>query len=366
MSYHDVPYLTLVDDVLRNGVQKGDRTGTGTISVFDRTMRFDLSDGTVPLLTTKKVFTRMNIHELLWYIAGDTNVKYLVDNNTNIWNEWPCVAWLKKTGQEVPPSDSEEWKQLLGEFAAQIRSDQSFALNYGDLGPVYGGQWRSWRNIVGGTIDYDTNPNPSVTLTDEPIDQLAEVIESIKTNPNCRRMIVNSWNVGQLKDMALPPCHYSFQFYTAPMHLHERVKVLYTDPKYQSESVGYGTLAPGTEEQYLDSIGVPTLNLSCKLTQRSADVGLGVPFNIVQYSMLTRMIAEVTGTHAKEFIWSGGDVHIYNNHIDALKGQLLVSGKKSPRLSFARKVEDINDFTFDDFVISNYDPGEAIKMDVAV
>jgi len=263
---HDIPYLNMLEDILRDGEQKGDRTGTGTISIFGYQMKFDLSGGSIPLLTTKKMFTRGVIREILWYLRGDTNIKYLNDNNVHIWDEW--------------------------------------ADKYGDLGPVYGAQWRNWNN--------------------QGIDQIANVIESLKNNPNDRRMIVNSWNVGQLDQMALPPCHMMFQFWA-----HEG-------------------------------------KLKCQLYQRSCDAFLGVPFNIVQYSILTHMIAHVTGHEAVEFIWTGGDVHIYNNHLEQVNEQLSRSHYESPRLILDKNVKNIDDFSFDDFEIVDYNSHSTIKAEVSI
>lgn len=290
--YHDNTYLDLVKDVLENGVKKDDRTGTGTISVFGRQMRFRLDNGTIPLLTTKKMHTRSVIYEILWYLQGNTNVKYLQNNGVRIWNEW--------------------------------------ANENGDLGKVYGHQWRKWESykIVneGEVIIHDSN---NKTLIDakvkcELIDQIANVIKQLKENPNDRRIIVNAWNVGQLDEMALPPCHAFFQFYVA------------------------------------------NNKLSCQLYQRSCDVGLGVPFNIVQYSILTHMIAHVTGLEAHEFIWTGGDIHIYNNHVDALQDQLKREPYPSPRLLLNENVKNIDDFKYEDFKIVDYECHPTIKMEVSV
>jgi thymidylate synthase len=284
-QYHDTAYTNLVRHVLDRGVHKSDRTGTGTISTFGYQMRFDLSDGTIPLLTTKKMHIRSIIYELLWYLQGASNIKYLRDNDVTIWDEW---------------------------------ADEN-----GDLGPVYGVQWRKWRSEPRCSINYNTDPTKA-EIEWSHIDQIADVIQRIKTNPDDRRMIVSAWNVGEIKQMRLPPCHLLFQFYVV-------------DGK-----------------------------LSCQLYQRSCDVGLGVPFNIVQYSILTRMIAHVTGLTAHEFIWTGGDVHVYLNHIEQLKEQIIRKPYPSPKLKLNPLVNEINDFTYYDFHIVEYEHHPAIKMDVSI
>lgn len=293
MAYHDNEYLDLVEHVLARGVKKSDRTGTGTLSVFGYQMRFDISDGTIPLLTTKKIHTKSIIHEILWYLQGNTNVSYLQENGVRIWNEW---------------------------------ADEN-----GDLGPVYGKQWRKWEStkVTGPDWDITEHDEDTITIYDTKVlqkthDQIADVIHRLKTNPTDRRIIVSAWNVGELEDMALPPCHAFFQFWS-----------------------------DGED-------------LSCQLYQRSCDVGLGVPFNIAQYSILTRMIAQVVGLHPKEFIWSGGDVHIYTNHISALEEQLTRDPYPSPYLNLNRQVDDIDKFTFEDFSITDYQSHPTIKMEVSV
>jgi thymidylate synthase len=263
------PYEDLLRDVLENGVEKTDRTGTGTKSVFVRSMRFDLSKY-FPLITTKKVFTKGIIAELLWLLNGDTNAKTLEDQGVKIWSEW---------------ADPETR----------------------DLGPIYGKQWRSWPDYDGGTID-----------------QITEVVESIKSNPDSRRHIVNAWNVAQVKDMALPPCHTMFQFYVA-------------DGK-----------------------------LSCHLYQRSGDMFLGIPFNIASYSLLTHMIAQQTGLEVGEFIHTIGDAHIYADHIDQVNEQLSREAREYPQLVIKRKPESIFDYKLDDFAFEGYDPHPKITAPVAV
>ena len=260
-------YLNLLEKILNEGVKKEDRTGTGTLSIFGHQMRFDLSEG-FPLLTTKKLYLKGIIHELLWFLKGDTNIKYLLDNNVHIWDEW---------------------------------ADEN-----GDLGPVYGHQWRSWPDYDGGTID-----------------QIDYVLNQIRTNPNSRRMIVSAWNVAEVNKMALPPCHTLFQFYVA------------------------------------------NGKLSLQLYQRSADTFLGMPFNIASYSLLCMMVAQVTGLEPGEFVYTTGDTHLYLNHLDQARLQLTREPRPLPRMVL-RDVKDIFDFEYEDFSLVNYDPWPHIKADVSV
>ena len=262
------PYHDLLIDILANGYEKADRTGVGTIGVFGRQMRFDLTQG-FPLLTTKKVHFKSVAHELLWFIKGDTNIKYLKENNVSIWDEWADAN--------------------------------------GELGPIYGYQWRSWPDSRGGHID-----------------QLIRVVEALKKNPNGRRHIVSAWNVSDVSNMALPPCHILFQF-------------------------------------YVDDKG-----LSCQLYQRSADMFLGVPFNIASYSLLVHMVAQVVNLPVSEFIWTGGDCHIYSNHIEQTRELLSREERLLPTLKLYNAVTDIDGFKYDDIVLFNYNPHPAIKAPVAV
>jgi len=261
-------YLDLMQHVLDHGARKGDRTGTGTRSVFGYQMRFDLGQS-FPLLTTKKVHLRSIIHELLWFLRGDTNIRYLRENGVTIWDEW---------------------------------ADDS-----GELGPVYGSQWRSWPTADGRHID-----------------QISDLERAIRANPNSRRLIVSAWNVGEIDRMALPPCHAFFQFYVADGRL------------------------------------------SCQLYQRSADIFLGVPFNIASYALLTLMMAQVTGLKPGEFIHTLGDAHIYNNHLDQAHAQLARTPRPLPEMRLNPAVRSIFDFHFEDFELLNYDPHPAIKAPVAV
>lgn len=310
-KHADDIYLDLLDKILKEGTQKGDRTGTGTLSIFGHQMRFDLQEG-FPLLTTKKVAIKSIIHELIWFVRGDTNIKYLVDNNVHIWNEWPYKAYLKKNNLPIPASSSDEWLAGIKEFVERVKTDADFAKKYGNLGPVYGYQWRHWRGADGSEID-----------------QLQNIVSQIKKNPNDRRIIVSAWNPAEIEEMAksgLPPCHCLFQFYVA------------------------------------------NGKLSCQLYQRSCDTFLGVPFNIASYALLTMMIADLTGLEPGEFIWTGGDIHIYNNHVEQVKEQLSRRNQKRPlpQMKIRKGVKNLEDFTIDDFELVSYDPLEAIKAPIAV
>jgi thymidylate synthase len=298
-------YLDLITHIKDHGVFKGDRTGTGTLSVFGYQMRFDLQQG-FPLVTTKKVHLKSILHELLWFVKGDTNIRYLVQNGVGIWNEWPYQSWLRQTGADKNYAmHSVEWKAGLKEFVQRIKTDDAFAEQYGDLGPVYGRQWRNF----------------------EGVDQLAGVIEDIKSNPDSRRLIVSAWNPKDIPVMAksgLPPCHSLFQFYA-------------------SEG-----------------------KLSCQLYQRSADVFLGVPFNIASYAALTMMVAQVTGLELGDFVHSFGDAHLYTNHKDQIKEQLSRDPLPLPTLKINPQVNNLFDFVYEDFELVDYQSHSAIRAPVAV
>ncbi len=285
-------YLDLCKEVLNKGIKKDDRTRTGTISYFGTQTRYDFKDG-FPILTTKKVNFDAVLHELLWFLKGDTNIKYLVDNNVNIWNEWPYESYKKST------SYNGETKE---EFIEKIRNDYDFANRFGNLGPVYGKQWRDFQGV----------------------DQIKDILEQIKSNPDSRRMIVSAWNPTEIKDMLLPPCHSLFQFYV----------------------VGG--------------------KLSLQLYQRSADVFLGVPFNISSYSILLQLFAHHLNLEVGEFIHSTGDTHIYLNHLEQIKTQLERTPKKLPRLIIKTKRANIDDYVFEDFELVDYDHHPILKGKVAV
>lgn len=290
-------YLDFLKHILNSGSNKDDRTNTGTISTFGYQMRFDLNEG-FPLLTTKRVHMKSIIHELLWFISGDTNIKYLVDNDVKIWNDWPYEAYTK-----LPEYQGE----TMEEFVLKIKEDADFAKKYGNLGPVYGYEWRHFEGDNGVYKD-----------------QLAWVINEIKTKPDSRRLIVNSWQAAYIERMALPPCHTMFQFY------------------------------------------VKDNKLSCQLYQRSADAFLGVPFNIASYALLTMMVAQVCDLELGEFIHTIGDAHIYSNHLEQVNRQLSREPRKLPKMKINPNIKNIDDFKFEDFELIDYDPHKGIKAPVAV
>lgn len=311
-------YLELCEKILQNGAVREDRTGTGTIGIFGAQMRYNLSEG-FPLMTTKKVPFRLIVSELLWFMRGDTNIKFLLQHNNNIWNEWAFKKWVESDEYDGPDMtnfglralENEQFKKQYDEqmelFKKRILEDVDFAQKYGDLGNVYGKQWRAWETSNGDTID-----------------QLKDVIHQIKTNPSSRRLIVTAWNPEDVPNAALPPCHTLFQFYVA------------------------------------------NNKLSCQLYQRSGDMFLGIPFNIASYALLTHFIAHECQLEVGEFVHTIGDAHIYLNHIDQVRTQLEREPKTLPTLKLNETIASAFDFTMEDIVLEGYDPHPTIKAPVAV
>ncbi|MFD0587070.1 thymidylate synthase [Paenibacillus sp. GCM10027627] len=319
MSTSEQAYLQLLRDVLNKGTKKGDRTGTGTISTFGYQMRFPLEEG-FPLLTTKRVPFRLVASELLWFIKGDTNIRYLLQNNNHIWNEWAFKKWVESDVYEGPDMThfglrsqtdetfAKQYDEQMELFKAKVLSDDAFAAEFGELGNVYGKQWRAWKTSQGETMD-----------------QLKDVITAIKTNPESRRHIVSAWNPEDVPtNMALPPCHTMFQFYV-------------------SEG-----------------------KLSCQLYQRSADIFLGIPFNIASYALLTHLIAHECGLGVGDFVHTLGDAHIYSNHLEQIEIQLEREPKQLPKLILNKDKTSVFDFELSDLTIEGYNPHPSIKAPVAV
>lgn len=314
----ETPYLTLGKKILSEGHFKEDRTGTGTKSLFGYQMRFDLSEG-FPLLTTKRVPFGLIKSELLWFLKGDTNIRYLLENNNHIWDEWAFERYIKSTDYLGPDMTNFGHRVLTDQvfrasyenehqrFCEKILTDEIFANKYGELGNIYGAQWRHWQTKEGGFID-----------------QLKDVIESIKTTPDSRRLLVSAWNPEDIPSMALPPCHTMFQFY------------------------------------------VNENKLSCQLYQRSGDVFLGVPFNIASYALLTHLIAHETNLQVGEFIHTLGDAHLYTNHFSQMEEQLSREVKKSPTIKLNAEKKSILDFEMEDIILEDYNPHPAIKAPIAV
>lgn len=297
-GHPEYQYLNLMRRILDKGDERMDRTGVGTRSVFGELLRFDLSDGSMPILTTKRVYWKTSVREMLWFLTGRTNIRELLQNNVRIWTDWPLDRFRKATGEAVSQED----------FEARILADAAFAEQWGDLGPVYGKQWRRWLDAEGREHD-----------------QIATLIDMLKTNPASRRMLFHAWNVGELGQMALPPCHMVYQF-------------------------------------HVTSDG----RLNCLIFQRSCDLFLGAPFNFTGGAALLHMLAQQAGLTPGELVWVGGDVHLYLNHVDQVREQMARTPRPFPRMRLARKPESIDGYRIEDFVVEGYDPHPAIHGDVAV
>jgi thymidylate synthase len=309
-SHPESQYLDLLERVWRDGSPRPDRTGVGTRALFGQSLRFELSDGTLPLLTTKRVSWKTIVRELLWFLSGETNIRPLLQQGVTIWTDWPLARYRRETGDDIDQAA----------FEARIVADEDFARRWGDLGPVYGSQWRHWplfAPIEGGEGGlYRRDP--------EGIDQIARLVGDIRHNPTSRRLIFTGWNVAELDRMALPPCHMTYQYFVADGRL------------------------------------------SGLLHQRSCDVGLGVPYNLVTAALLIRMLAQQCDLAPGELVWFGGDVHVYENHADLVTTQLARTPRPWPTLSFARRPPTILDYRLEDFVVEGYDPHPAIAAPIAV
>ena len=349
MNSLDKKYIDLLQDILDNGVTKETRNGE-TLSVFGRQIRHKMSDG-FPLLTTKKMYWKGIVTELLWFLRGDTNIKYLIDNDCHIWNGDAMKNYENHNGEI-------DWGPFITKeeaFVEQIKTDDEFAKKWGDLGPVYGNQWRKWKRIR--RVE-DVEHKDLIHIIDY-VDQITNLINDLKTNPDSRRLMVNAWNVGELDQMTLPPCHYGFQVYTRELSLDERLKLW--DNKF-----GFAN-----EEQknqfdpnvHLDTHGVPTRAISLMWNQRSCDFPLGIPANIMSYALLLMMIAKQVNMVPDELIGNLGDCHVYLNQIDGIKEQITREPYELPTVKLSdRIVDDISEYTLDDIILENYQSHPTIKM----
>jgi thymidylate synthase len=358
MNNLDKQYQALLQDIIDNGVKKSDRTGTGTISVFGRQIRHNMKDG-FPLITTKKMYFKGIVTELLWFLRGDTNIKFLVDNNCHIWDGDAYQSYCKRYwelgeiakieyGSSYYNHETNEYEfetYSKEEFVNYIKTNDAFAKKWGELGPVYGHQWRSW-----GEIEHDFYG----------IDQITNLINDLKTNPDSRRLMVNAWNVGELDSMTLPPCHYSFQVYTRELSFGERKELMV---KYTNDNslLPIGFSVPFGEEsnkKYLkvcDSYNIPTRAISLMWNQRSCDFPLGIPANIMSYALLLMMLAKQVNMVPEELIGNFGDCHIYLDQIDGVKEQLTREPYPLPSVKLSDKVvNDLSEYTYQDIILENY------------
>jgi thymidylate synthase len=352
MNNTDKQFKDLVNHILTNGQKHIDRTGVGTTGVFGHQMRFKMDEG-FPLLTLRKIHLKSVIHELLWFLGafdekwdrfGNTNIRYLLDNNCTFWSEWPYQEYSKKRAYrpELP-------ELTMKEFEKKIMIDDAFAIEFGSIGKGYGYQWLN----LGSNVDKtrDEYGNSSLTIT-QGINQIDDAIYTLKKNPDSRRIIVDAWNPLDLNDMLLPPCHMMFQFHTYKMTPTERTKE-------------FKKLYPNSNETMKD-IKFPERKLNLQLYQRSCDVGLGISYNIAEYSLLLHMVAQIVNMIPNEFIWTGGDVHIYKNHTEQLLKINNRESYKPPTLKLNKNIDSIYNFRYDDIIIDNYQSHPNIKMEVAI
>jgi thymidylate synthase len=368
MNNLDRQYKELLEHIIRFGVDKKDRTGTGTKSIFGWQIRHNMKEG-FPLLTTKKMHWKSIVTELLWFLRGDTNIKYLVDNDCHIWDGDAYKKWVNTVYYNVQLKEEFESaslgetvtydKFLRDRFINKIKTDDEFAKQWGELGPIYGKQWRNWK-----FTDKFTN-GEQIAYVNGNIDQIANLIKDLKTNPDSRRLMVNAWNVGELDQMVLPPCHYGFQVYTRELSLQERKKYAIDILKYESLlDYGHNTNEDDIMIGLMDKWNVPTRTISLMWNQRSVDTFLGLPFNIASYGLLLEIIAEIVNMVPEELIGNLGDVHLYSNHIEQAKEQLTREPFELPTLKFKEcpiTGIDIEYLSIAQFQLENYQSHPAIK-----
>lgn len=386
MNSLDKQFSELIKLILEKGEIRNDRTGVGTKGIFGHQMRFKMDEG-FPLLTNRRIHTRTLIHELLWFLSsydkkykkfGNTNIKYLIDNDVTIWTEWAYEEYKKNMIKKWSENDLKDEKTVkpfkclsIKDFEKKIKKDDEFALKHGDLGPVYGKQWVDWGGHwedVEKTKTYNkTNAETSIVdhlgwekIYFKGINQIEDVLEQIKENPDSRRHIVSAWNVAEIENMLLPPCHILYQFYTIEMGIQERIKRF----KEWNKTRRYD-ITGMSDIDCMNHYNFPTRRLSLQMYQRSCDLFLGVPFNIASYSLLLHIFAQQVNMIPDEFIWTGGDVHLYSNSIEASKEIMNREPYKLPKLKLNKK-DDIKDYRFEDFEIVDYQYHPNIKVDIAV
>ena len=350
----DLDYQALLQDILDNGVVKGDRTGTGTVSIFGRQIRHNMKDG-FPLLTTKRMPFKTIVTELLWFLQGDTNIKYLIDNGCNIWNgdayKRYYKTWEMDTYGVLEPLS-------IKQFAEKIKTNDTFAKEWGELGPIYGKQWRNWNTHKTVVVGHNGNHNEFGTVV---IDQIQNLINDLKENPDSRRLMVNAWNVGELDQMVLPPCHYGFQVYTKELREDERIDILHTRHGNKGYHIEAGF-------NMLDEYDIPTRAISLMWNQRSVDTFLGLPFNIASYGLLLEILAKEVNMVPDELIGNLGDTHLYSNHIEQAKEQIQREGFELPvvKMSSGHNLRaalkgNFNEIDINDIMLIGYQSHPTIK-----
>ena len=351
MNNVDKQYLNLLNLILDSGTEKKDRTGTGTKSIFSHEMRFDMREG-FPLLTSKKMFMKGIIHELIWFLKGETNIKYLVDNDVHIWNGDAYQAYLKMKANK---NDLHESGRPLSkeEFIEKIKLDKEFSEKWGELGPIYGKQWRKWEKINKKIVQGSGLVSPIETYSISTIDQIKNLIDQLRSNPDSRRLMVTAWNPSDLEQSVLPPCHYGFQCWTREMTIGERIKI----------ALDRGIEENELTDKKLDSLRIPKRYLSLKWTQRSVDVFLGLSFNIASYALLLCLLAKEVNMEPLDLVFSGGDCHLYLNHIDQSKEQLTRETHNLCQIKLKNK--SINDLKFEDIEILNYKSSPILRAELS-